>query len=482
MGQDYRRDAHAARAVPTACTRAASALVGCQGAPPLDEHAAFHRDQLGGSARQGKDRGRVGIARRYRSGVVRPEGGEVSVLSDLERADARIESERASASDRGELEGVVGAERIVPARGGAVDQDREPSLVENIHPVVAGDRVRSDTDPDSGLDQWEQRSNAVPELGVRCRAVRDRAAMAGHGGNVFRIDAHAVDQEWPALQCPALLEERDCGSRARRDGDATALPALREISGATRDEVDFGLALGDVHCERKLARVGKTRRGIVERIGDRVRRVRGDAERDQLRLVALQRLDAICQLSHCDLRLRWIGAEHFLVHDAAHAGVAHRLHHDAAGAGVGKRRDAGLDALDDAEASGIEQRFRVHDLVPALAQLVDPRRELTILEKTAHRGQLEVRMCVDETGKQDGFAEIVVFTCRRTGARPNVGDQSAALDDGSILYRRLGDGEHPTRVIAHQRGGRPAGIRSVRRLAESRLRLSARRRLSRRRT
>ena len=61
-------------------------------------------------------------------------------------------------------------------------------------------------------------------------------------------------------------------------------------------------------------------------------------------------------------------------------------------------------------------------------------------------------MGVDETGKEDCLADVVVLSRRRAGARSDVGDQSVALDDGSVFDRRLGDRKHPTRVVAHQRG------------------------------
>src|SRR5687767_5828747 len=171
--------------------------------------------------------------------------------------------------------------------------------------------------------------------------------------------------------------------------------------------------------------------------------------------------------------MRRIGAEDLLIHDAAHAGVAHRLHCHAAGAGVGISGDAGLEPFHDSEARGIEQRASVHDLVPALAQLINPLYEMTILEEAAHRGELEVSVGVDEAREKNRLAEVVVVTAWRGGARSYVCDQSVALDDGSVLYRRLGDGKHPARVIAHQRGGRPADeVVSVRLTVESRRRVS----------
>src|SRR5512132_3309392 len=128
----------------------------------------------------------------------------------------------------------------------------------------------------------------------------------------------------------------------------------------------------------------------------------------------------IFELAHRARCVRWIGSEHFLVHDPAHARIAHGLHRDAARASVGVRGDARLDSLDDAETGGGEHRFAIHDLVPALPEPVYPLRELTILEEAAHCCELEVRVGVDEAGKENRFAEVVVLAWRGGGARPNI--------------------------------------------------------------
>src|SRR6185369_2751363 len=94
----------------------------------------------------------------------------------------------------------------------------------------------------------------------------------------------------------------------------------------------------------------------------------------------------------------------------------------------------------------------VEDFVSTLPQLVDPLRELTVLEEAAHRGQLEMGVGVYQPREKNGLAKLVVLSRWCTGARANVGDPAVVLDDGSVLDRRLGDGEHPTRVVAHQRG------------------------------
>src|ERR1700694_6260313 len=123
--------------------------------------------------------------------------------------------------------------------------------------------------------------------------------------------------------------------------------------------------------------------------------MRRDPERDELRLLTPECFDAIFQLTHRDIRLRWVGSEDFLVHDAAHARFAHCLHRDATRASVGVSSNPSLEPFDDAEASGVEERFLIHDLVAALSQPVDPMRASTILEEAAHSSELAVRVRVD---------------------------------------------------------------------------------------
>ena len=71
-------------------------------------------------------------------------------------------------------------ERVVPPRGGAMDENSETRLVENVHPIVARDGIRADTDANPGVDNGKKRGDPVAELGVRRRAVRNRTSVARH--------------------------------------------------------------------------------------------------------------------------------------------------------------------------------------------------------------------------------------------------------------------------------------------------------------
>ena len=79
----------------------------------------------------------------------------------------------------------------------------------------------------------------MAELGVRGRAVRDRATSSRDDLNVIRIHPHAVDEKRPTIERAALLEQRDRRSRATRNGDASTLPAIRKLSSASNDEIEL---------------------------------------------------------------------------------------------------------------------------------------------------------------------------------------------------------------------------------------------------
>jgi hypothetical protein len=197
------------------------------------------------------------------------------------------------------------------------------------------------------------------------------------------------------------------------------------------------------------------------------------SESHEIRLLEQKLPDPIFELAHCGIRVRRIGPENFLIHDPADAELVHRAHGDSARTGVGVGGDSRDESFHDSEARGIEQHLLAHDLVAALPQLVYPLRESTVLEKSAHGGELEMRVDVDQARQQDRITQVVVVPAGRSRARTDICDESVALDDGSIFNWRLGDWEHPARVVAHQRGvfaggGTAVGLVSVRGRVESR--------------
>src|SRR4051812_2097153 len=63
-----------------------------------------------------------------------------------------------------------------------------------------------------------------------------------------------------------------------------------------------------------------------------------------------------------------------------------------------------------------------------------------------------------EPGQQDCLAEVGIISGRSIDARADISDATITLDDRSVFNWRLGDRQHPTRVIAHYRVG--IGLRS----------------------
>ena len=124
----------------------------------------------------------------------------------------------------------------------------------------------------------------------------------------------------PRSSSAELVEQRNWRARALRDGYAATAPTLGKIPAAAGNDLVLGLALGDVHCQREPARIGEARGGLVEAIGDRIRRVGRHTERDELGLFAAgARRCASSSSRMASGGVRWIGAEHLLVHDSTHA-------------------------------------------------------------------------------------------------------------------------------------------------------------------
>ena len=120
-----------------------------------------------------------------------------------------VDAQGAGASDRRQLQRLVGAECIVLSGRGAMDEDREPSFVEDVHSIIARHGIGAHTDPNSGGHDRQEGRDAMSELGVRRRAVCHGTAMTRHDGDVGVVDSHAVNQQGPPLERAMLLEQCD---------------------------------------------------------------------------------------------------------------------------------------------------------------------------------------------------------------------------------------------------------------------------------
>ena len=98
-----------------------------------------------------------------------------------------------------------------------------------------------------------------------------------------------------------------------------------------------------------------------EGIGDRVRRVRRDANANERRLERSHAVDLLAKLGQGAITLCWIGCENLLIHHAANAALLHGVERDTGIAGVAIRGNAVAKPVGDAIACRIEQRVSRQD-------------------------------------------------------------------------------------------------------------------------
>jgi hypothetical protein len=121
--------------------------------------------------------------------------GEIRILANFQRSDARLEPQSAGTTNRRELEGLVRTKGVVTLGRSTMDQNSQTGFVENVHAVVAGDRIRADTDAHSRGDEGEKWSYPVTEFRVRRGTVRHPAAAASDDLYVGIIHTHAMNEE-----------------------------------------------------------------------------------------------------------------------------------------------------------------------------------------------------------------------------------------------------------------------------------------------
>src|SRR5205085_8666047 len=113
----------------------------------------------------------------------------------LERPDSIVQTKRARSTNRGEGERLMSAECVVLASDTTVHEYGESSFVEDVHPVIASDRIGAYSNGDSGGDHRQQRCDAVTKLRVGRRTVRDRAAAPRDRRDIAFIEADAVNEQ-----------------------------------------------------------------------------------------------------------------------------------------------------------------------------------------------------------------------------------------------------------------------------------------------
>ncbi len=284
----------------------------------------------------------------------------------------------------------------------------------------------------------------------RCAFDAGQCATAQSWAAIMRRSVFDARMQWMSsgrAASTSSCSSNEIGEMAR---DTTVIPRARSATAkgprAIADERGLLLALGDMDRER-AAHVRDERE---ERVAHRVGRMRRDAEPHEIRRARIERGEFSFESAH---RLGDVGgigrrAEHFLVHDAAHAGLAHRFERDAGIARVGEGGDAGAQTIGDAGARGVEVALARHDRRFRGLERHDPFAEGRRADESVEGGELEMRVRVDEAGQHVRVAEVAIVAGRRIGARTGVDDATVLFDDGAALHWRARDGDDPARVVA----------------------------------
>src|SRR5262245_20645313 len=96
-------------------------------------------------------------------------GSQVGRLSNLEGSDLTIEAKGTRTLDGRQLESLLRARGLTGTQLDALRQDRKARLLENVHAIVAGHRVRSEADDNAGGHELGQRCDAMTQLRIRDR-------------------------------------------------------------------------------------------------------------------------------------------------------------------------------------------------------------------------------------------------------------------------------------------------------------------------
>lgn len=78
-----------------------------------------------------------------------------------------------------------------------------------MHAIVAGHRVRTQTNRHAVREHAIERRDSVTEFGVRDRAMHNARTTVGHTRQIFIVHANGVNEQWPACQYAAGIEQRD---------------------------------------------------------------------------------------------------------------------------------------------------------------------------------------------------------------------------------------------------------------------------------
>src|SRR4029079_6013604 len=100
----------------------------------------------------------------------------------------------------------------------------------------------------------------------------------------------------------------------------------------------------------------------------------------------------------------------------------HRVERDAGIAGVGEGGNTVAETLGDTITRRVEEHVPRENGALRARETKDPGAEVEILEKAAHRGELEVGVRIDEPRKQDRVSKVDRAARRRGRRGTDVGD------------------------------------------------------------
>src|SRR5262249_50093379 len=128
---------------------------------------------------------------------------------------------------------------------------------------------------------------------------------------------------------------------------------------------------------------------------------------------------------------------------------------------VGKRGHPRAQSFLDSVTRRVEQGVRIEHVASRGGETEDPAAKVEGLEEAAHRGELEVRVRVDGTGKQKDVAEVMVVARWRLFDWTDEGDASTVHRDDTVAHRLGGDGHDPARAVSDH-AGKDMSFREVR--------------------
>jgi hypothetical protein len=171
--------------------------------PGLNELVSCNRYQSRAAARRREDQRRLGILHRLCVQPIQREGGQVRRFPDIERSDFPVESQgfRTARGLANSSPSAAGNESHC-RRAARENKASQPRLVQQVHPVIARDGIRSQPYGDICLQESREIRHAMSELRVRRRTMRHAATVLRDAANVVAIGTDAVNQRaaWPSAR------------------------------------------------------------------------------------------------------------------------------------------------------------------------------------------------------------------------------------------------------------------------------------------